>query len=435
MDRDHEVILGVLTSRGIASSQDLQSAIGKSQATVSRLLDDLSSQVLTLGRARATRYALPKSIRGQASQQPILWTTEAGAIQAFGTLSFLVGDRVYIDSPYVQPTPRTNSTDLPWFVSPLRAQGFLGRLHARRLEGAGLEGDPDRWGIENVLLSALHLHDAAGAITIGQLAAPALPSQLGTDDAALPAALDRLASDVAHTLPAGSSAGGEQPKFLAMLGDQHLLVKFSPPRGTPFGERWHDLLHAEHLASQVLAEHGVTVAPSRLVESTQRSYLVSERFDRIGQLGRRHVVSIGEVHKAFVPDAYVNWANTAAALARQGRLDKLDAERVAALIAFGRLTGNTDMHSGNFGLHVALEDLAKGRFSLAPLYDMLPMRWRPDPSLGGAPDYSPFEPDAASLSGPAVGPAREFWARLEAHDGVGKGLREAAGVMVGRMGR
>ena len=63
--RDHEVILGVLAHRGIASSQQLQEATGKSQATVSRLLADLSGQVLTVGRARATRYALPRPIRGR----------------------------------------------------------------------------------------------------------------------------------------------------------------------------------------------------------------------------------------------------------------------------------------------------------------------------------------------------------------------------------
>jgi hypothetical protein len=41
---------------------------------------------------------------------------------------------------------------------------------------------------------------------------------------------------------AGSSADGEQPKFSTLIHDaagavRHVLVKFSPPRGTPFGER------------------------------------------------------------------------------------------------------------------------------------------------------------------------------------------------------
>ena len=82
--RDHEVILGVLAHRGVASSQQLQEATGKSQATVSRLLADLSGQVLAFGRARATRYALPRPIRGLAGQQPIWWTDADGSYAAIG---------------------------------------------------------------------------------------------------------------------------------------------------------------------------------------------------------------------------------------------------------------------------------------------------------------------------------------------------------------
>lgn len=432
LDHDHEVILGVLTHRGIASSQDLQSATGKSQATVSRLLSDLSSRVLTLGRARATRYALPQLIRGYSGQQPILWTGEDGRVQQIGVLSFLVGDIVHIESDYVHVAP---SPTLPWFLAQLKAQGFLGRLHAQRLEGSGLAGDPEQWGLESTLFSALHLHDASGAITLGSLAG-SRPAHARIPDSgdSLNEALDALAFDVAKTLPAGSSAAGEQPKFLAVLeSGQHVLVKFTPPRGTPFGDRWHDLLHAECLASQVLERNGVPVARARIVETQRRTYLISERFDRIGEHGRRHVVSVGDAHSAFVPAPRSHWAATANALARQGRLSSLEAERVTALRGFGHLIGNSDMHAGNLGLIVTLEDLAKGKFSLAPVYDMLPMRWRPNPTLGGAPDYTPFEPDAESLSSAATGPARDFWAQLEAHREVSHALRNVAGEMARRI--
>jgi hypothetical protein len=210
-------------------------------------------------------------------------------------------------------------------------------------------------------------------------------------------------------------------------------VKFTPPRGSPFGERWHDLLHAECLAARVLARHGVEVAQSRIVESKARTYLVSSRFDRVGPTGRRHVVYIGQAHEAFVPDLYANWAATAGALARQGRLSGVEAERVAALLAFRRLIGNSDMHSGNLGLMVSLEDMAKGRFTLAPVYDMLPMRWPPNPALGGAADYTAFEPDRLSLASSARVPAQEFWRELEAHASVSKGLRTVAGEMAKRL--
>lgn len=433
LNADHEHILGVLASRGVVSSAALQEATGKSQPTVSRLVGELSSRVLVLGSARATRYALPKSIHGRSAQQPVWWTSESGERSRIGTLSFLGDDSVHIASPLISSLTRGA---LPWFLSPLQAQGFLGRLHAKRLADlVAIDPDPQRWTVESVLLSALELQDGAGALTLGDRG----PRQFGLaelpqDAAGLPARLDELALDMARTLPAGSSAGGEQPKFLARRASgAHVLVKFTPPKGTSFGDRWSDLLRAEALANRVLARHGVTVADNTIVESTTRTYLVSERFDRVGRQGRRHVVSVGAAHGAFVADRYANWARTCESLARQRRLPALEAERAAALLHFGRLIGNSDMHSGNLGLFVEAQDLAKGRFTLAPVYDMLPMRWRPDPLLGGAPDYAAFDPDETALATGAAAPAHAFWAALAQQPDVSRALRTVAAEMARRI--
>lgn len=435
LDGDHEAILGHLSAHGIASSQDLQRATGRSQATVSRLLADLSNRVVTLGRARATRYGLPRLIRGLPAQQPITWTDEAGASSQIGLLTFLERDLVHVDSPHATAGVGNR---LPWFLQPLKAQGFLGKVNASRLVEAGLPPDPTTWNLESTLFAALRLSDPTGAITLGEHFGREDNVDHLTyamaDDAGLPSILDLLSSDVAKHLPAGSSAGGEQPKFLAVLGgEQHVLVKFTPPRDSPFGKRWHDLLHAEWLALDVLAHHGAPVAKARVVESKTRTYLVSERFDRLGPHGRRHVVSIGDAHEAFVPGTYDNWHATAQALARQGRLPGEQPDRIKALLEFGRLIGNTDMHSGNLALFVELEDLARGRFTAVPVYDMLPMRWRPDPLNGGWDDYVPFEPDERARKGPAVGPATVFWERLEAHNAASQELRAVAGEMLDRL--
>ncbi len=128
------------------------------------------------------------------------------------------------------------------------------------------------------------------------------------------------------------------------------------------------------------------------------------------------------------------WAASCEALARQRRLSPLDARHAEALLHFGRLIGNTDMHSGNLGLFVAQDDLAKGRFTLAPVHDMLPMRWRPDAALGGAADHAPFEPDPRSAASPATGPARAFWQRLAAQAGASRALRSVAAVMADKLG-
>jgi len=432
LNRDQQAALSELSARGVASSAELQAALGKSQPTVSRLLAELSLQVLALGRGRGTRYGVAHPILGQPAQQPLWWIDEAGTPRRLGTLSLLGGGHaVHVEAEAFEHTLRDR---LPWYLAPLKPQGFLGRLLAQRLAPSGVGSNPDAWGLEMVLFAALHLQDAPGAIVLGEPHAPAVHHRVPPDAKGAAAVLDGLARDVTRTLPAGSSAGGEQPKFLALLDSgEHVIVKFTPPRGTPFGERWHDLLHAEALAAEVLAAHGVPVAAGRVVETAERSYLLSPRFDRVGATGRRHAAAVGAVHDSFVAGPYGNWASTCEALVRQGRLAPPAAEQARALLEFGRLIGNSDMHAGNLSLLTDFEGLAWGRFALAPVYDMLPMRWRPDPLLGIAGDYAAFEPDLVSASGPAREPAQRFWARLADHAAVARPLRQTAAEMARRL--
>ncbi|MBK9441181.1 MAG: HipA domain-containing protein [Comamonadaceae bacterium] len=109
--------------------------------------------------------------------------------------------------------------------------------------------------------------------------------------------LDAMAVDIVKMFAPGSSAGGEQPKFLAN-NDQHepLVIKFSPPIGTPSGDRWRDLLRMETLASTVLQRCGLEAAKSEFAQTKTRAYLLSKRFDRVGTHGRLHAVSLGAVH-------------------------------------------------------------------------------------------------------------------------------------------
>ena len=261
-----------------------------------------------------------------------------------------------------------------------------------------------------------------------------------TDLAARAAHYDTLASDMTVTLPAGSSAGGEQVKFLTHLASgERVLIKFTPPRGTPFGERWHDLLHTEALALQVLGEHGVPVARTRVLESPQRTYLESTRFDRLGPhgAGRRHIVALNAVHARFVTGSRQNWPATCDALALQRRLPPREAAAVRALFEFGRAIGNTDMHFGNLSLWA--DDPAQGRFALAPLYDMLPMRWRTD-GFAGLQDYAPFEPPQAAAARRDVDDhpsprsiAAKFWQRAARHAPLRRGLRGVAKEMAARL--
>lgn len=420
-------VRSLLSERGVATSAELQQATGKSQATLSRALKGMSRDLVVLGAGKRTRYGLPQLIRGLPAQQPLWWTDEAGRPRRFGTLTFLAGAHVHVSAEHGLDT--TTRDELPWFLAPLRLQGFLGREWAQRLS---LDRNPEQWDVEQVLYAALRIDDHPGAISIGEpqdemAARHPIPLQERG------ARYDTLAADVSSTLPAGSSAGGEQSKFLAVLGTgEHVLVKFTPPRGTPFGERWHDLLHAEHLALQVLAEAGFAVAASRLVETTARTYLESSRFDRLGARGRRHAVPLDAVHQAFVPGPRQTWAATCDALAAQRRLATHDAQAVHALLSFGRLIGNSDMHFGNLSLWA--DAPATERFILAPLYDMLPMRWRPD-AFAGLHDYAAFEPVHLAADARAIAMARDFWARLAEHAPASQALRDTAAAMHDRLPR
>ncbi len=419
LDPLQTTLLGALAERGLATSAELQQLTGKSQPTVSRALRGLGSQLVTLSRGKSTRYGLPRAIRGQPPQQTLWWTDPQGHTTRWGTLTLLVGERVHVSGTGFDELTRG---ELPWFLSPLRLQGFLGREWAIRL---GLSGDPEQWGVEELLYAALCVDDHPGAISIGELKGEIVP-EAPLDAAHRAAYYDTLAADVT-TLPAGSSAGGEQCKFLTGLASgERVLVKFSPPRDTPFGERWHDLLHAECLALHVLGEHGFATAATRLLETPTRTYLESTRFDRIGAHGRRHAVPLHAIHQAFVPGPRQHWAASCDALAAQRRLSEADAAQVRTLLEFGRLIGNTDMHFGNLSLWA--DEPAKARFALAPLYDMLPMRWRPD-AFSGLHDYSTFEPQRPVRGAVSTTLAHTFWRRLAEHTPVSAALRAVAAEM------
>lgn len=427
-------VVASLRARSLATSAELQALTGKSQPTLSRALRALGGQVVAIGQGKATRYGIAQTIRGMAAQQALWFTDAHGVAERWGVLTFLAGDALHVSARGIDVLTRGQ---VPWFLAPLRLQGFLGREWALRL---GLDRDPEHWPLEQVLFAALRIDDAIGAISLGEPVGEVVP-EAPVDLVARAAHYDALASNVTATLPAGSSAGGEQSKFLTGLtSGARVLVKFTPPRGTPFGERWHDLLHTEALALQLLAEHFVPVAQTRVIESAGRTYLESTRFDRLGShgSGRRHVVALDAVHAQFVTGARQNWPATCDALVLQRRLSPQDAAGVRALFEFGRAIGNTDMHFGNLSLWA--DDPVQGRFTLAPLYDMLPMRWRPD-GFYGLQDYAPFEPPPGACwqrdDGGASprGIAGEFWRRASKHAALSRALRRVAAEMAGRLTR
>src|SRR5690606_3276911 len=130
----------------------------------------------------------------------------------------------------------------------------------------------------------------------------------------------------------GSSAAGEQPKFLATLstgdGLRSLIVKFSERTGTPAGRRWADLLHCERIAADVLPSAGIAAARTGILEADGRVFLESTRFDRTPMRGRRGFVSLAAIDAAFHGHGRIDWWRYAGELLRDGWLDAADARRL-----------------------------------------------------------------------------------------------------------
>jgi hypothetical protein len=173
----------------------------------------------------------------------------------------------------------------------------------------------------------------------------------------------------------GSSAHGEHPKFAVAVtmpqGLRPVLVKFSPSTGTPLGRRWSDLLIAEHHAHEVLGAAQLPACTSRLYAWQDRTYLEVERFDRSGS-GRIGVTSLMAIAMSRHAELD-NWVAAASRLYDDGGIDARTLEQVRLTATFGELIANTDRHFGN----LAFYDNYRGRFTLAPIYDMLPMLFAP----------------------------------------------------------
>jgi hypothetical protein len=418
-----EAVATLLARGEPLTAAQLAAATGKSQPSISLALGKLGERVHRMGAARNTRYALKKDILGLPAQHQLIWGGSESSTMAFewGQITYLHGNWLHIRNGQREWLTQGK---LPWFLLPLRPQGFLGRALARA--NPGLPGDPEQWSLAHILSSAIaHVRDPSGAFSF-------VHSELGSWNAAntaedIGAYYDALAQQIGAGLPVGSSAAGEQPKFLAhnsKVGD--CIVKFTPPRGTPFGERWHALLSLEKLALDILQTHGIASARSELIQTIQRSYLQSARFDR-GVQGAQHVVAIAAIHDEFVGGPWQNWLHTSETLAKKGLITQQELQHIARIFAFGHYIGNTDMHSGNLSFFV--DDVIAPKIRLAPVYDMLPMMWRPDIHQGSLSDgpvrqqfMAPgFEQEKAEARAWAI----EFWGQAQQLD-IGADLQAAA---------
>lgn len=360
-----------------------------------------------------------------------------------GELRALHGGNFHFDSS--RPLPALLHGDfadglfpgLPWFLDDQRPQGFLGRAFARRVAAdIGASEDLTRWQTDDVILGLLrHGDDQPGDLVLGEAALQNALQSAFSPIETMPNAerethYPQRAEAALRGENVGSSAGGEQPKFVVTLRDsdgyRSAIVKFSERSDTPAGRRWSDLLRCEQTASKVLRSYGQNTAHSEIIEADGRTFLQSTRFDRTPMMGRRGFVSLAALDAAYFGHGRIDWWRFAMELQRNGWIDADDAQRLRVLGLFGALIANSDMHLGNAGL--ILGDTRP--LALAPAYDMLPMHFRPASSgevvqrdyavTLPTPEFRDDWRTAATI-------AQHFWQRVADDAGISSAFRGIAG--------
>ncbi len=433
-------LLELLRRRGWMTPAEIRTALDISQPTLSRQARRAGDGLLRVGAGPRARYAARREVFGSRDRQPVFAVSESGQVEQIATLHAVAPEGFFVETDGSEAWLLGDGgdgiyEDLPWFLEDLRPQGFLGRRIGQWLErNAGWPANPDYWDADTVGRFLLqHGEDVPGNLLLGEAAVerflrrrPDVVSERGRHYA-------EMADAVIGGDHAGSSAGGEQPKFAAFAADAgHVLVKFSPRGGGPEARRWQDLLIAEWHALACLRNAGVAAVAAEIHHHDGRIFLEVPRFDRLGEFGRRASVTLTVVDMEFVGTG-ASWSRIASGLAERGLIDADTRARIEWLDLFGAWIANNDRHPGNISL------LPGGSgFQLHPVYDMLPMAYAPIRGEVPVPDYQP--PIASRLSGLAQwrdsgSHALAYWDRLREEPRLSEEFREIAAQCHGRVER
>jgi hypothetical protein len=357
---------------GVGTSTELQTRLGLSQPTVSRALAALIKQgrLLKVGAARSQQYLLPRHIEGVGSQIGIVRVDTQGRVSPFANMVALSGGRFWVN----EADGLTQIHDgLPWFLDDMRPQGFMGQTFVQNHPELSLPVDLRHWNDDHALKAmVLAGDDLPGNLIVGEQALARYLSGVRQTAVVQDPEVDypKLAMLAMQGAQPGSSAGGEQPKFSALINGQAMLVKFSPSGDAPGDQRSRDLLVCEHLALRTLAAAGLPAAESQIVIAGGRVFLQSKRFDRT-EKGRIGMVSL-LVYDAQYVGEMDNWSATAQRMSARQLMTSQDAQQLQLLEAYGMLIANTDRHYGNISFLLEDDD-----WRLSPTYDMLPMFYAP----------------------------------------------------------
>ncbi|WNG43085.1 type II toxin-antitoxin system HipA family toxin YjjJ [Archangium minus] len=417
-----ERMLGTLARLGVAQAKDLARELGVSQPTVSRLLGAAGDRVCRMGQTRATRYARTRVLPGLGTRLPLFRVRETGKVEPFGTLHLLDGGRHWLSAP---DGTGTLFEGLPPFASDMSPQGYVGRTFSAQHPELELPSRLVDWNDDHRLIAlARRGHDCVGNLILGEESLNRwLASTLASVDRT---AYPELARRSAREQP-GSSAGGEHPKFLTYSRGRHVLVKFVGDDEGAVARRWRELIVCESLALEVVRDAGLEAATAHWFDERGYRFLEVERFDRLGERGRRGMLSLEALDNEYIGDSGrgASWTRVAPKLLAEKLIGPEDARRLRWLDVFGQLIGNTDRHFGN----VSFLETEDGTLRLAPTYDMLPMLFAPSGTTVVDRPFEPSPPTADTLDvwPDAAHHAHRFWTRVIEHEALSPDFRALAG--------
>lgn len=412
---------------GPVSGPELARLLDVSPATLSRTVRAAGSRVCRMGRTRGAMYALRRSIRDLPDPIPVTREERNGTVARAGTLSPLEHGYHWFEDPRGRGVLYEGT---PQFVADMQPQGFLGAAFARWHSDLDLPTRLQDWTDDHRLIAlAQRGEDMLGNLVLGEESLERLwrQRQSGVE----PTADDmypQLAREVADR-PVGPSVGGEAPKFVAysQTRQAHVLVKFTSGASDEADQRWRDLLAAEALALETLAEHGLDAPPARILDRGDRRFLEIERYDRCGAYGRVGVLSLAALDAEYVGHGS-GWPRVAGALGAQRLVAADDVERIRWLDGFGELIGNTDRHLGNISFFAKSPALPTEGLALAPAYDMLPITFAPAEGRIRPATFQPRPPQARELDiwPSVVEAALDYWERVARAEHVSTAFRDIA---------
>lgn len=401
-------ILGILRKGGLLSGAEIRNDLGISQPTLSRLIREAGPRISRFGKAGATKYALPREIASLGQQQPIFRVDESGQPHKHGDLHFLAGE-----SHWLERASGDNEFFSGWppFVEDMRPQGYIGRSFPTLYPELMLPGRISDWGIDQQLIAlARRGEECVGNLIFGVESFNRFlaerPQTYSRED------YPNLARHLLAGQP-GSSAGGEHPKFTVYSSGRHLLVKFASGDGVAT-ERWRDLLISEHLALETLRDARIPVPHSEWFDLDGIRFLEVERFDRVGERGRRGVISLKAIHSFYLGGYISDWTSACNSILKEPslRIGTEHAGLMTWLDTFGDLIGNTDRHFGNFSFFA--EEARKLTLVPTPIYDMLPMVFAPASTDVTNRSFTPKPPTAWNMHlwHQVAKHALDYWSRL-----------------------